>query len=95
MKKCDEKGVKWAIISDKYGVWFSNEVHEWYDKNPNSVTEKEFLVLKRNLEDRLIDFDEILFYHNPGRFHPVYRKLLNSLKFKDRVIYFSHINEIY
>ncbi len=36
------KGVNWAIFSDKYGIWFSEDLHEWYDKNPNKVTEDEF-----------------------------------------------------
>ena len=36
------RGVNWAIFSDKYGVWFSNGLHEWYEKNPNKITEEEF-----------------------------------------------------
>ena len=87
--------MKWAILSDKYGIWFPNELREWYDKHPNSVTSEEFLALRGNLEEKLSDFDEIFFYHNPGRFHPLYKKLLNSVKFNDRIVYFSHIDEIY
>jgi hypothetical protein len=35
VKECKNKGVSWTIFSDKYGVWFSNSLHEWYEKDPN------------------------------------------------------------
>ena|SRR5207249_6837857 len=30
MRRCKEHGVRWAIFSDHYGVWFSDEQREWY-----------------------------------------------------------------
>lgn len=50
MSKCKEKKVNWAIFSDLYGVWFPDIEHEWYEKDPDTVTEQEF----RNL---VKDFD--------------------------------------
>ena len=94
IQKCKEKKVIWAIFSDFYGVWFSNEEHEWYEKSPNKVTEKEFEILKENFEKRLIGFDEICFYYNPGRFHHLYKKLLKEVKIKERITLFTHIGEI-
>ena len=32
MSQCKEQCVKWAIFSEKYGVWFPEEKHEWYEK---------------------------------------------------------------
>lgn len=39
MNKCKEKKVNWAIFSDLYGVWFPDIEHEWYEKDPDTVTE--------------------------------------------------------
>lgn len=94
MNKCKEKGVKWAIFSDKYGVWFPEEKHAWYEKDPDTVSDQEFKQLTRNFEERLADFDEIWFYHNPGRFHPLYERLLNEVKVKGRIILFTHKDQI-
>jgi len=94
MSRCKEKKVGWAIFSDKYGVWFPNEEHEWYEKDPDMVTEKEFKNLVRDFEEKLGDHYEIYFYHNPGRFHLLYRRLLKEIQIKGKVILFSHLDEI-
>ncbi|RLF38820.1 MAG: hypothetical protein DRN12_07840 [Thermoplasmata archaeon] len=94
IKKCKEMNVQWAIFSDKYGVWFPFEKHEWYDKDPNTVSEEEFKKLVQNFEKKLGSYDEIYFYHNPGRFHPLYKRLLKEVKVKGKIVLFSHINEI-
>jgi hypothetical protein len=94
MNECKEKGVKWAIFSDKYGVWFPKEKHEWYEKDPDTVSEQEFKQLTRNFEERLADFDEIWFYHNPGRFHPLYERLLKEARVKGRIVLFTHKSDV-
>jgi len=94
IKRCKEKNVQWAIFSDKYGVWFPYEKHKWYDKHPNTVSEEEFKRLVRDFEKKLRDYDEIYFYYNPGRFHSLYKRLLKEVKVKNKVILFSHIDEI-
>jgi hypothetical protein len=45
------------------------QTHEWYEKNPNRVTEAEFNHIVREFNKSLREFDGIHFYHNPGRFH--------------------------
>jgi hypothetical protein len=94
VEKCKAANCNWAIFSDKYGIWFPNELHEWYDKNPNDVTEKEFQELKNDFEKKLASFDEIHFYYNPGRFHPLYNRLLNEAKVKSKIVKFTHKNKI-
>jgi len=94
MKRCREMQVEWAIFSDLYGVWFPDVEHEWYKKDPDKVTEEEFLALLRDFEEKLRDYDEICFYHNPGRFHPLYRRLLNETGLKNKITLFSHLKEI-
>ncbi len=94
MNKCKEEGVEWAIFSDKYGIWFPNEKHEWYDKHPNSVTEKEFQVLVNDFEEKLRNYDKILFYHNPGRFNNLYKRLLKESDISERIELFSHKSKI-
>jgi hypothetical protein len=94
INKCKNKGVSWAIFSDKYGVWFSGSMHEWYEKDPNKVTETEFNQLVSEFNKSLSQFDEIWFYHNPGRFHRLYRKLLKKSELKNKIKLFSHLDEI-
>lgn len=84
----------WAIFSDLYGVWFPHAEHEWYEKDPNTVTEEEFKRLLEDFDEKLVNYDEIWFYYNPGRFHPLYQRLLRETKLKDRVKLFTHIREI-
>ena len=94
MNKCKEKKVEWAIFSDFYGVWFPNVKHEWYDKDPNKVTEHEFRILLKDFDQKLGDYNEIYFYRNRARFHCLYKRLLKETTLKDRVILFSHKDEI-
>lgn len=94
MSRCKGKNVNWAIFSDLYGVWFPDIEHEWYEKSPNRVTEPEFKNLVNEFDQKLTNYDDIWFYHNPGRFHSLYKKLLQETKLKDRVKLFTHISEI-
>jgi len=94
MRRCVTNGVKWAIFSDLYGVWFPNVKHEWYEKSPDSVTEIEFRKLLRDFEENLQSYKTVYFYRNPGRFHQLYRKLLRETKLKNKIILISHLEEI-
>jgi hypothetical protein len=68
--------------------------HEWYEKDPDNISEKEFKELVNDLDQKLKKYDEILFYYNPGRFHPLYKRILNETKLKKKVKLFTHIKEI-
>lgn len=94
INKCKERDLNRAIFSDKYGVWFQNIKHNWYEKNPNSVSHEEFNNLVVDFDKKLKDFDEIWFYYNPGRFHKLYRQLLSKTCLKDRIRLFSHLNDV-
>lgn len=94
MRMCRQNGVYWAIFSDRYGVWLPHDCHPWYEKNPNRVTDREYAALLTDFERKLADFDAIWFYHNPGRFHRLYRRLLSETALRDRVHLFSHTAEI-
>lgn len=94
MRKCSERKVNWAIFSDLYGLWFPDVEHEWYEKNPDTVNDQEFKHLLNNFDDKLQQYDEIWFYYNPGRFHPLYKRLLQETKLKERIKRFTHIGEI-
>jgi hypothetical protein len=94
MKSCMKNNVEWAIFSDYYGIWFSKEKNRWYEKSPDSVTDKEFDKLVANLNSTLRDFDEIWFYYNPGRFHKLYRKLLHRPEIRNKIKYFTHLSDI-
>ena len=94
MNKCKENEVEWAIFSDLYGTWFPDIEHEWYEKDPDTITEQEFENLLDDFDQKLQGYDEIWFYYNPGRFHPLYKILLERTKLKDKVRQFTHIREI-
>jgi hypothetical protein len=94
MQKCKEENVRWAIFSDKYGVWFPDEKHPWYEKDPDKVTNQEYIQLSKNFEQKLGGYSEIWFYHNPGRFHPLYKKLLEETPLKANIVLFTHLSQI-
>lgn len=96
IRTCQKKRVKWAIFSDRYGVWFPNVEHMWYELNPEIIMKSEFKFKKllNDFEQKLKDYCEIYFYHNPGRFHRLYKKLLRKTKLRDRITLFSHLREI-
>lgn len=91
MRKCRQRGVIWAIFSDKYGIWFPSVSHGWYEKHPGKVTEEEFAELLRDFDFTLQDYDEIRFYYHPARFHPLYEKLLSQSSLTDRMKRFTHV----
>lgn len=97
MERCKEHGVPWAIFSDHYGIWFSREKRQWYGDDvgdPNRVGEEKFRELVRNFDRKLADYDEIYFYYNPGRFHPLYKRLLKETKLKHRIVRITHLWDI-
>lgn len=94
MNKCKQKKVNWAIFSDLYGVWFSNEKHKWYEKDPSKVSDQGFEALVTNFEQKLKEYNEVWFYYNPGRFHWLYKRLLQETKLKDKVKRFTHVKEV-
>lgn len=101
MRTCKEKKVEWAIFSDEYGIWHSNRKHKWYDKHPDTIIKNcvikdkmKFKWLLNNFDRELKDYDEIWFYYHPGRFHCLYKTLLQKTKLKDKVKQFTHKKEI-
>jgi hypothetical protein len=94
VRTCRERNVPWAIFSDLYGIWFPEEKHEWYEKSPDRVTPDEFTRLRENFDSCLCEYDEIYFYHNPGRFHRLYKKLLSESTLSERIHLISHLSEI-
>ena len=94
MRRCIEIGVNWAIFSDLYGVWFPSERHEWYNKPPGRVTEQEIIELLSDFNQQLSNYDEIWFYYHPSRIHPLYLRLLEETRLRDRIRCFTHYREI-
>jgi hypothetical protein len=94
MAKCKGAGVRWAIFSDLYGVWFPEVKRRWYEKNPNSVTNSEFISLVNDFDTKLQSYTEICFYYNPGRFHRLYKKLLDHTALKNKVVKITHLCDI-
>lgn len=94
MKTCKKRDVNWAIFSDNYGIWFKDIKNGWYEKHPNSITDKELDSLVIDFNRKLKNYNEIWFYYNPGRFHKLYRKLLTKNDLMSRIKLFTHLHEI-
>ena len=94
MQKCKEKKVYWAIFSDRYGIWFPYENRQWYEKNPDNVTESEFLELLRDFDTKLRKYTKIWFYYHLARFHRLYKRLLERSSLREKIKKFKHIKEI-
>jgi len=92
--RCKKAEVKWAIFSDKYGLWFPEIKKRWYDKHPDTVTEKQFAELLFGFDENLKDFSEIWFYNNPSWFHPLYQRIIAKSTLSLRINKFSHLKEI-
>ncbi len=97
MARCKSVGVNWAIFSDQYDVWFPHIRHRWYEKHPNEVSEQEFEELVENSARKLRKFDVIYFYgnHKSHYFHPLYKKIIDTLKKRQiNIVKICHLDEI-
>jgi len=95
MWECKKKKVKWAIFSDKYGVWCPKIKHPWYDKHPDEVTFGKFKELLKDFYTKLRDFKEIYFYSPKGRpLHCLYRILLRETKLRNKITLFTDLRDI-
>jgi hypothetical protein len=91
---CKSTGASWAILSDKYGVFFPDETHEYYEKPPASVTPEEENTLRNQLNQRLEQYTEIWFYVRPAAIHPVYERILMHSALSAHVHLFSDLGEV-
>jgi hypothetical protein len=94
MDECKRRNVRWAILSDRYGVWFPGVKHEWYEKDPDTLTEAEFEALRKDFDEQLAAFGEICFYHEPGSLHAFHRRLLRETTLAEKASLFTDLNEI-
>lgn len=92
MQKCKENNVSWAILSDLYGVFLSDERHEWYEKHPDTVTQEEEEIVIKDFDRKLSYYDEIWFYVRPESFHQFYEKVLKRTVLADKVKIFQDID---
>ncbi|MDA4128228.1 MAG: hypothetical protein OK422_01995 [Thaumarchaeota archaeon] len=86
--------VSWAILSDKYGVWFPDEQHVYYEKKPDDVTNREFELLKRSFNDSLKNYREIWFYYDAGNFHPIFKRVVEETDLRQRIHKFNSLKQI-
>ena len=93
-RACREAGVEWAVLSDNYGVWSADETREWYEKAPEDVTEDEFRALVKDFDAKLAGFDRIRFYHEPGRLHALYRRIIEVSPLSERIEMFTDLKAI-
>ncbi|HEY9907306.1 MAG TPA: hypothetical protein V6D18_06820 [Thermosynechococcaceae cyanobacterium] len=94
MEKCQEENVSWAVLSDLYGVYLSDEAHVWYEKHPDTVTPQEEEIVIEDFNNKLNSYDEIYFFIRPESFHPFYERILKKTVLAGRVKTFENIESI-
>jgi hypothetical protein len=94
METCKKAGMDWAILSDRYGIYFAYDEHEYYEKHPDTVTEEEEKQITRSFEEKLTGFDEIWFYIRPATFHPFYERVISTNSLSMRVKFFESLAQI-
>ena len=94
IEKCKDEDVNWAIFSDNYGVYFPFDRHEWYDKPPSSVSDEEFDELVNSFENRLADFDRVIFYREKDSFPDLFRDLVDSVDFDGEIILVDDLGSV-
>jgi hypothetical protein len=94
IQRCQQTGSSWAILSDKYGVIFPWESHEYYEKPPATVTPEEEKAITADFHTRLAEFGEIYFYVRSGSFHPFYKRVIMSGPLAGNVVLFEDFDQI-
>lgn len=94
MERCKNKNVSWAVLSDLYGVYLSDEYQMWYEKPPDTVSPQEEDIIIQDFDNKLSTYDEICFFARTVSFHPFYERVLKRTALADRVRIFKDINYI-
>lgn len=94
MERCKATGVRWAILSDRYGIFLPEERHTCYEKAPASVTPEEEMTIIQGFDKLLSGYDEIWFYIRPDTFHPFYERVLINSQLAGRVQRFENLDQI-
>ena len=78
---CKKKNLNWAILSDKWGIFYPYEKHKWYNLSPDDVKNDGELYLKlfRKVYNELKKYSKIFFLRT-FRFHSFYKRLIDDLK---------------
>jgi len=94
MERCKAAEVRWAILSDNYGVFLPEERRAYYEKAPASVTPEEEKVIIKSFDNKLSKYDEIWFYIRPQTFHLFYQRVLSNSRLASRVQRFEDLEQI-
>lgn len=94
MERCKQRNVRWAILSDRYGIYQSSDCHAWYEKHPDTVTPQEEDAIIQDFNRKLDCYDEIYFFVTAESFHPFYERILKKTILAARIQSFQDINGI-
>ena len=95
VRRCKEAEVEWAIFSSLHGILFPADRVAWYEKDFYEISEADYQGLLEDFVAKLEPYDEIWFYHNPGRFYLLYQMLVMDVSSRGyRLVPFSHLDEI-
>ena len=95
VQRCKQAGAEWAIFSSLHGIVFPGDRIAFYERDFYEITEADYRWLVNDFLAKLDGFDEIWFYHNPGRFYQLYQWLVMDVVSRGlHLIPFSHLDEI-
>lgn len=92
--RCRERGQAWAILSDRYGVFFPQEKHPYYEKPPADVTAAEEAEITRGFHAQLSEYDQIWFFTRSETFHSFYERVARNGALAGRVVVFDNLERI-
>lgn len=91
IERCKKQRVSWAILSDRYGIVYPHNAIQPYDLHPSKAKIEELFVLVMTH----ISVNELVFYHNPNRIHPLYKELLQRIEQNGvTVTWITHLSDI-
>lgn len=91
---CQAKQLTFGVLSDRYGAWVSPEKKHWYQKPPDAVTPQEEQALIRQFDERLQEFDEIIFYIRQEPLHRFYAAVLTQSRLADRIRRITSLSDL-
>jgi hypothetical protein len=73
-------GLPYAVVSDRYGLHFADEVRPWYDVHPSQLTREDKRALGAIVRRKAIrrGFRAVVFYNNSPLMSVPYLEILSS-----------------
>lgn len=94
-KMCKYKGLKYATLSDKYGIVYPQDLIDNYDLHPSKLTDLDKENLVRKIKQQLgQEIKNIVFYNTSPLMSLFYLKIITSLGENYNYYYVSDLSKL-